>query len=356
MRVYHDVEKVILICREKRAEDSNLIMIQNDSIWVKALEEHTESIQSNVDSLQAKLDALQAKTDLLYSVVETANDGVSNQLSAANYFLALIAVVMAIVGIGLGIYIGKKKREVDTMASTVESKKEAVEALAKIVDEKKENVDKIAKTTEDLDKKIHSDLSALYMELRKEETNALLDRLVLEPQDVANLCPIFCARDIDETGYVKLRTAYLKMKKMLGDPTHRDCVHDHSESFLVLFYQHFFYYAIKDDEISSDFANYYSEILSRAYKRDVIKSTKDLCKALSEETTKFDKETVLATYLKALNYSQYSGLTELKNIFEHNITPHTLLQNAIERCTADKIYLTLFDIIPPSECEVTSQK
>jgi len=297
-------------------------MTSADSIWAKALEAHSDSLQSKVDTLQAKLDVLQAKTNLLYSVIETANDGVSNQLSSANYFLALIAVVIAIVGIGLGIYIGKKKREVDIMASTVESKKETVEALARIVDEKKENVDKIAKITEDLDKKIHSDLSALYKELRKEETNALLDRLVLEPQDVENLCPIICARDIDETGYVKLRTAYLKMKKMLGDPMYVDCTHDYSEAFLVLFFQHFFYYAIKDDEISPDFSDYYGEIFSRAYTRDMIKSTTDICKALSEETTKFDKEIVLVTYLKALNSSQFS---------------------------ADKIYLTLFDIIQPSD-------
>lgn len=330
-------------------------MIQNDSIWVKTLEEHTDSLQRNVDTLQARLDALQAKIDLLYSVIETANDGVNNQLSAANYFLALIAVVMVVVGIMLSIYIGKKKSEIDVMASTVENKKEAVVALAKIVDEKKENIDKIANTIEDLDKKIHNNLSALYKNLRKEETNALLERLVLEPQDIENLCTLLCARDIDETGYVKLRTAYLKMKKLLEEPKHNNCVCDYSELYIVLFYQHFFYQAIKDDKIFPDFASYYGDIFARAYTRDVIKSTTDFCKALSEEPTKFDKEIVLTTYLKALNSSQFSKLTELKNVFEHGITPHTLLQNAIDRCTADKVYLTLFGIIPPSESEVASQ-
>lgn len=329
-------------------------MTHVDTVWAKALELHSDSLQCKVDSLQAKLDVLQTKSDLLFSVIETANDGVSNQLSAANYFLALIAVVMVVVGIGLSIYIGKKKREIDVMASTVESKKDAVEALAKIVDEKKENVDKIANATEDLDKKIHSDLSALYKELRKEETNALLDRLVLEPQDIVNLCPILCAREIDECGYAKLRTAYLKMKKMLGDPIQGDCVCDYSDHFLVLFFQHFFCYAIQDDEISPDFVYNYGDIFSRAYKRDVIKTTMDLCKSLSEETTKFDKENVLVNYLEALNSSQYSGLAELKDIFEHSITPHTLLHNAIDRCTADKIYLTLFGIVPPVESETFS--
>ena len=99
-------------------------MTHADSLWAKALELHSDSLQNKVDSLQAQLDALQGKTDFLSNVIETANDGVSNQLSAANYFLALIAVVMAVVGIWLSIYIGKKKREVDVMAATVESKKE----------------------------------------------------------------------------------------------------------------------------------------------------------------------------------------------------------------------------------------
>ncbi len=52
-----------------------------DSIWAKALELHSDSLQSKVDSLQAKLDVLQAKSDLMYSVVESSNSGVANQLS-----------------------------------------------------------------------------------------------------------------------------------------------------------------------------------------------------------------------------------------------------------------------------------
>ena len=122
------------------------------------------------------------------------------------------------------------------MAATVEAKKRTVEQLAKIVDEKKEKVDIIAKATEDLDKKIHSDLAGLYKDLRKEETNALLERLIIEPQDIDNLCTILCARDIDEKGYEKLRTAYLKMKEMLTESIIENVVNDCSEHYLVLFY------------------------------------------------------------------------------------------------------------------------
>lgn len=330
-------------------------MTHADSIWVNTLEAHADSLQHKVDLLQAKLDDLQGKTEFLTNVVETANDGVSNQLSAANNLLALVAVIMAVVGIWLGIYIAKKKHQIDIMASTIDVKKKVVVELAKVVDEKKDDVDVIAQKTEDLDNKIHCDLTGLYKDLRKEETNALLDRLVIEPRDVANLNTILFARDIDETGYMKLRTAYLKMKKELEDESQEYQNHDYCDYYIVLFYQHFFYHALKDDEISPIFEGYYDNIFSRAYKRDVIKSTIDLCKAISEDNASFNKEKVLTSYLKALNYSQHKGLKELKNILEQNIIPKTLLQRVIEKCTEDQVYLQLFGINLPDSDETTSQ-
>lgn len=169
-----------------------------------------------------------------------------------------------------------------------------------------------------------------------------MNRLILEPQDVDNLCAVLCARDIDEEGFEKLKTAYLKMKDMLKDVSTENVVNDCSENYLVLFYQHFFYQSLKDVDISRDFDNYYFAIFARAYKRDVINSTLDLCKGISDDAINSDKEVMLATYLKALNSSQYRNLKELRSIFEHNITPPSLLQNAIERCKEDKIDLVLF--------------
>ena len=97
-------------------------MVQNDSVLGKALDNYTDSIQGIIDSLQSKLEGLQAKTDLLYNVVETSNDGVSNQLSAANNLLALVALIMVIIGIWLGLYIAKKKQQIEIMADTIDKK------------------------------------------------------------------------------------------------------------------------------------------------------------------------------------------------------------------------------------------
>ena len=102
-------------------------MTPTDSIWAKALEAHADSLQGRVDSLQAKLEALQDKTDLLYNIVETANDGVSNQLSSATHLLEVIAILIAIGGFALGSYISHIKRQIEKMAQTVDDKKRVVE-------------------------------------------------------------------------------------------------------------------------------------------------------------------------------------------------------------------------------------
>ena len=333
-----------------------IIMTHADSIWVKALEAHSDSLQSKVDLLQAKLDALEGKTEFLANVVETANDGVSNQLSASNNLLAIVGVIVTIAAIWLGVQIEKKWHKMQSMAATVDEKKKTVEELAKIVDEKAEKVDNIAQETEDLDKKIHSSLTTLYQDLRKEETNALLDRLVQEPKDVSNLNTVLMAREIDESGYSKFREAYDKLKKEEAEHNNEFFTHDYIGEYFVLFYQHFFYQAIKDDTISSEFGKFYDSILSRAYESDVIRSTIGLCAALSEDDITHNKEDILVDYLKALNRSQYKELIGLSDVFEHKMTTKELLQNAINRCTKEGVYLSFFGINPPEGDNATPKQ
>lgn len=190
-------------------------MTHADSIWAKSLETQNDSLQRCVDILQAKFDALQSKTDLLTNVIETANDGVSNQLSSATHLLEVIAVLIAIGGLALGSYISYKKRQIEKMAKTVDDKKKVVEGLAKVVDEKKDNVDVIAKATEELDRKIHHDIKGLYYDLRKEEKKSLFQRLVAEPEDIDNLGMLLLARDVDVDNYLLLKEAYFKLPEKI---------------------------------------------------------------------------------------------------------------------------------------------
>lgn len=318
-------------------------MNQTDSIWVKTLEAHADSLQREVDLLQAKLDELQSKTEFLSNVVETANDGISNQLSAANNLLALVAVLMGVFGIWLGIYIAKKKDQIDIMASTVDAKKKTVEQLAEVVDRKKEKVDEIARSTEELDKKIHGDLTGLYKDLRKEETNTILDRLIQEPFDICNVSELLLARKIESTGFPKLKEAFLKMLKEWEGEKPENIDKTYHLRYVVLFFQHFFYEAIIDEDVAPYMKEFLRESCQAAFKRDILKSTTELCRAVSSEKAKFNKEDVLLEFLIALNQSRYSNFKELRRIMEDNIIPNELLLSVIERCKKEKVVLQLFE-------------
>ena len=316
-----------------------------DSIWASSTDIKLSDLNSAVDSLQCQLNTLQAKNDYLAGFIETANDSVANQLSAANFLLAIIAIVIAIVGGVLGYHIGKKKKQIEAIAATI--------------DEKEKTIEKVSEATKELDKQIKGNVGELYKKLKNEETKALLERLVLEPRDIGNLIHPLLARELDEEGFLKLREAYFKLGNELkyDDSEEEDSMvaiissDSSDEEYILLFFQHYCYQAIKDDEIRPNLLKGFSENCRNAFKRDLIKTTIDICKALDEDVSTFNKEEVLTAYLKALNKCKYRTLEDLRNIFEQNITNPELLKKAIEKCTAEGVYLELFGIKKPEEEE-----
>lgn len=269
-------------------------------------------------------------------LVSTSNDVISNELTAANNFLAFVAVALTIVGIILGAYISRLSKKVERMTDIVSDKSKEVETLAKTVDE--------------TDKKIQSDISGLYAKLRKEETVALLRRLELEPLDIDNLAQQLLARDLGEDDYPILKNAYKKLVES-GEADARHGLFNESSyraSYLLLFFQHYTYQSIMDDEIRHSIIPFFKDGIDCAFKRDVVKSTKGICLAISDPLANFNKEELLSSYLIALNESKFSEYLPLRNIFEEEISKPGLLVDAIERCTEQGVYLKLFDIVPPA--------
>ena len=318
-----------------------------DSIWVSSTEGKLSDLSSTVDSLKCQLNTLQANNDYLSGIMETANDSVANQLSAASYLLAIIAIVIMIVGGILGYYISKKKKQIDLIAATI--------------DDKEKTIEKVSEATKELDKLIKGNLGELYKKLRNEETKALLDRLVLEPRDIGNLIQPLLARELDEKGFSKLREAFFKLKNESEDDKPEEGVRylklraSAYEDYNLLFFQHYSYQALKDDKVRPDLVNGFNDNCQKAFKRDLIKTTIDICKALDEDVSTFNKEEVLTAYLKALNKCKYRRLEDLRNIFEQNITKLEILKKAIEKCTAEGVYLEMFGI-RKSEAEVEKKE
>ena len=124
----------------------------------------------------------------------------------------------------------------------------------------------------------------------------------------------------------------------------------YKKQFLLLFFQHYMYLSIQDDDLREDLTMDFEFDIACAFKRDIIKTTKDFCKALSISGASFNKTILLIKYLKALNNSKYSNLIELKNLFQDNISKDVLV-DAIEQCTSDKVYLKMFGVEAPINSE-----
>lgn len=339
-------------------------MTHTDSIWAKALEVHADSLQSKVELLQTKLDVIQSKQDFLYNSVETANDSVSNQLSAANNLLAIVGVVVTILAIWLGVQIEKKWRKMELMAQTVDENKKAVEELVKVVDQKKitveelaktvdeksEEVDALAQATKDLNEKIHNDIKGLYYDLRREETKTFFERLVMEPQDINNIESLLLARDVDADNFPLLKEAFLKLPEEIspqeGDEDFIITI-DGKRSYMLQFFQHFFYESLKDNDIQPIFTESFKNVFNNAFESDIIRATEGLCRALADTDTTFDKVEVLTEFLKAINGCKHKKFMSIRKILEEKINPIELLQRAIERCKEDNVNLLLFEETVP---------
>ena len=276
--------------------------------------------------------------ETIKSIVETSNSCIANQIAMLDVFIALFALLFAIFGIWLGVYVSKLEKRISKMNSNIEEKERTIKLLAA--------------TVEETDNKIQSDISGLYKKLRKEETIALLRRLELEPQDISNLLDTLLARSLEDDGFPIMKNAYFKLIS-LGDEANEGgglTGTSYKKQFLLLFFQHYMYLSVQDDDLREDLVTEFELAMTCAFKRDIIKATDDFCKAMSVSGASFDKTSLLIAYLKALNNSKYRNLIELKNIIQEKINKDILV-DAIDQCTSDKVYLEMFGIESPGDSD-----
>ena len=271
--------------------------------------------------------------DAVKHIVDVSNATIANEISAINTMLVAFTIVFGIVGVFISVYISWLQRKVSKMSDNIEKKEQAIVKLAQII--------------EDTDNKIQSDIEGLYAKLRKEETKALLCRLEEEPLDIGNISNLLLARQLDDEGFPILKRAFMKLLNNEPDTNNVDfIILSEREQYSLLFFQHYLYKSILDIDIRSEIEKNYPHCIECAFKRDIINSTNEFCRALSIITPKKDKVSFLVTYLKALNESKYKNLVELRSIFQEK-TDTNLLVDAIEKCTTEKVHLELFEIEVP---------
>ena len=278
--------------------------------------------------------------ETIKNIVDISNSTIANEISSVNMMLVAFTIVFALVGVFLGIYITWLKNIISKMNNNIKEKETKIIGLANIVEE--------------TDKKIHSDISSLYAELRNEESMTLLRRLEEETQENSNLSDLLLARPLSDKGFPILKQAFIKLKSLGSDIEKDNFIKpSYSRQYTIMFFQHYLRESILDDDLRPEIIKDFGFSMECAFKRDIIKSTEDFCHALSVNNAPFDKVALLVDYLKALNQSKYCNLIELKNIFQENVNKDTLVE-AIDKCTIDEVYLALFDIEAPDKSKETN--
>ena len=280
--------------------------------------------------------------DSVRHLVDVSNSTVANGLSTINTILVAATIVIGIVGVVgilLGIYVSHKTTKVSDMLAKIKEKENDIAALKNKIEEKETKVISLAKKIEDINDKIQSDISGLYQKLRKEETRTLLQRLEEEPFDINNLFYSLATRQLDEEFFPILKKAFIKFWTSNDNEIKSKSI----GNYINVLFQEYLYKTVLDNEIRPNIVNYqfFKMFMKCAFSRDMIKSTNDFCSALSHPNTSFDKVTLLADYLKALNESKYKYSPDLKKIFQENVDS-SILFDAIKKCEADEINLAMF--------------
>lgn len=278
---------------------------------IKDLEEkqiyETEFFKDKIKELNEKQVYQNGQIDSQTGMIDTAFDGVSAEIGASSYYISILGIVIAILSIGLGVYVTKIEKSIKQMNDDSET----------LV---RKNI-QIKESVESLSEKITKDSKGLYAIIRNEESNHILDRLISVPEDIANLFSSITSRDLEVVHFQKLKEAYLQVKD----------VEKFNIKYLVLFFQHFSGLSLLDDTIKPEFIKSLDLSFNHSYKNDLIKSAKDLFVTVGKLDLSNYKDEI-NTYIKHLCEHDYCQLEEI--YFEIN--------NALE--TRD-LKFKLYDII-----------
>jgi hypothetical protein len=181
-----------------------------------------ESTTDEVGLLRKELEDTEENYRTLYDGLSQQNDRLSDQISWTNALISIFAFVFTVVGVVLGIWIGKKYDEI-------------------------KEIEKIAKDTqEDIDSKAEK----TYEKLRRQDTVGLLRRLEAVPEDIQNIGTLLFSRDLLECDFAALKNIYLKVKNDSSADLKLPGAVAGETVYAALLFQHFPYQVAIDREIA----------------------------------------------------------------------------------------------------------
>ena len=255
---------------------------KQDTTWkVRINKIENELTNISKQNTEAEIENLKDKLEFQQKLIEQTSNSVSNQLNAASYSLTIFEILFAIAAIGLGFYVTYIERK-----------------IVKIGEENKELLAKNQKIKEDIEavnNLIQSDIHNLFVKIKREETDYILDRLVKAPKEIRDAGYTLLSRELQSENFSKLRQAYLNSDQSdLNDEYYWE----------KLFIRHFLLQTLKDEQLRKKFSAYIGHIFSSALKNEIIKCTSDLATALVDKG--------ILEFKLEINYF-FGGLTNSKN-------------------------------------------
>lgn len=295
-----------------------------------------------IDSV--RIDQIQHNVESLHTLIDTSNGFISNEIASANNYLtvfsisiAVISLLLTIIGFVIGRYINALYKKVQIIEKTVTTKEQGII--------------KLSQTVQETNDKITNDIEDIYKRLRREELFACIKRLEVEPLDISHCISILLSNDLEESWFENLYQAYQKL--IASGKADKDISFlrpSYRSNYLIVFFQHYLYKCMLTAGLREDMVSYFEMGCKQAYERDMIKCTKDLCKALNESVISAPTD-ILYKYLLAANKSEFKSLIAIKEILNSDIVDKSILRQVIDRCTREQIYLELFDNKQPVDDE-----
>lgn len=251
-----------------------------------------ESLVVEINEL--KEDLLQTKKELNEKVAyqmqcnENAIRSVNTSISGASYALGVFTIVIVVGGIFLGFYITLVERKVRNLTN---ENKSILENHLKIKDD-----------VEKLDKNINKNMGEVYNKLKREETKALVERLVKVPEDILNLFDNLASREVPNELFPQFKEAYQKLKCM---PPTNDKV-----QYLTLFFQHFPSLSLFEEDLENEIEGMYTILMDASFKNDIIKTSCEFLIVCMEDGILHWRKKI-KKYFIALSSSNHKDLPEL---------------------------------------------
>lgn len=207
------------------------ISASNVNVRINNLYDIIDTVQVEMSDNTKTINEITKNIDIIYDFITKQGEligkeqiAIENSLNATSLRLDIFAIIIAVVGIFLGVYINRKENKIQNLLSQVK--------------ETEQKVSTVKSDILDLNKMINNDIESIYERLKREETTTYLKRLVYEPNDIVNLISMLVSRELNINDFKYLLVAYKKSKENLVNED--DVMGTHYQSlYLIVFFSIF---------------------------------------------------------------------------------------------------------------------